>query len=152
MESAPPGAWKPKPLGCDPAGTMTMQFSEESKDTLYDRIGGHGGLKTFLTRFYADVRQHAVIGPIFQSRIQDWPAHIEKIAGFWSGLTGGPQAYGGGLMARHMPLGLSAEHFGHWLTLWSFHCDCHLSPKDAEMFKALAQQIGARLRQHLVGT
>jgi len=83
------------------------------EETLYDRIGGQKGLKHLLTHFYADVRQHAVIGPIFEAQIQDWPMHIEKIVGFWSGLTGGPSLYGGGLIAKHMPLHLQTEHFGH---------------------------------------
>ncbi|XOV71252.1 MAG: truncated hemoglobin [Verrucomicrobiota bacterium] len=127
--------------------TMTQS---DYKETLYARIGGYEGLRKLLTHFYADVRQHAVIGPIFQARIQDWPAHIEKIAGFWSGLTGGPALYGGGLMAKHMPLGLAEEHFGHWLTLWAFHCDRQLKSKDADMLKALAHQIGGRLKHHIV--
>ena len=121
--------------------------NNQSEETLYDRIGGHTGLKTLLTHFYADVRQHDVIGPIFKAHIPDWPTHIEKIAGFWSGLTGGPPLYGGGLIAKHMPLDLKPEHFGHWLTLWAFQCDRNLAPQDAEMMKALANQIGDRLKQ-----
>ena len=117
------------------------------EETLYDRIGGQKGLKHLLTHFYADVRQHAVIGPIFEAQIQDWPMHIEKIVGFWSGLTGGPSLYGGGLIAKHMPLHLQTEHFGHWLTLWAFQCDRNLAARDAEMMKALANQIGDRLKQ-----
>ena len=54
----------------------------EIEETLYDRIGGQKGLEHLLTHFYADVRQHAVIGPIFEAQIQDWPMHIKKIAGF----------------------------------------------------------------------
>ena len=54
--------------------------------SLYERIGGRDGLMLLLRRFYADVRQHHVIGPIFTARIDDWPSHLEKIAGFWSGL------------------------------------------------------------------
>ncbi|MBT5927562.1 MAG: group III truncated hemoglobin [Verrucomicrobia bacterium] len=121
--------------------------STKSDETLYERIGGHEGLKRLLTHFYADVRQHAVIGPIFQAQIPDWPLHIEKIAGFWSGLTGGPPLYGGGMIAKHMPLNLKPDHFGHWLTLWAFQCDRNLNPKDAAMMKALANQIGDRLKQ-----
>ena len=119
----------------------------EIEETLYDRIGGQKGLEHLLTHFYADVRQHAVIGPIFEAQIQDWPMHIKKIADFWSGLTGGPSLYGGGLIAKHMPLHLQAEHFGHWLTLWAFQYDRTLAARDAEMMKALANQIGDRLKQ-----
>ena len=121
----------------------------KGETTLYAQIGGHEGLIRLLTRFYADVRQHAVIGPIFQARIQDWPDHIQKIAGFWSGMTGGPSLYGGGLMAKHLPLGLQTEHFSHWLTLWSFHCEQHLDTRDATRLKVLARAMGTRIAQSM---
>ena len=58
--------------------------------TLFARLGGRAPLLQLLKYFYADVRQHAEIGPIFAAHIEDWPAHLEKIADFWSGVTGGP--------------------------------------------------------------
>ena len=39
---------------------------------LYERLGGHAGILRLLETFYIDVRQHAVLGPIFEERIQDW--------------------------------------------------------------------------------
>ena len=51
---------------------------------LYERLGGHAGIRKLIEPFYIDVRQHAVLGPIFNAHIQDWPAHLDKIAGFWS--------------------------------------------------------------------
>ena len=48
--------------------------------TLFERIGGMEKLHPFLWQFYADVRQHQVIGPIFNARIQNWPEHVSKIA------------------------------------------------------------------------
>lgn len=114
--------------------------------TLYERIGGRDGLMLLLRRFYADVRQHDEIGPVFAARIDDWPAHLEKIAGFWSGLTGGPALYGGGMAARHIPLQLEEKHFQAWLGLWHRHCEAHLpAPEAAEMI-AIAEAIGQRLR------
>lgn len=114
--------------------------------TLYERIGGRDGLMLLLRRFYADVRQHDEIGPVFAARIDDWPAHLEKIAGFWSGLTGGPALYGGGMAARHIPLQLEEKHFQAWLGLWHCHCEAHLpAPEAAEMI-AIAEAIGQRLR------
>ena len=53
-------------------------------DSLYERLGGHDGLLKLLHYFYADVRQHRVLGPIFNAHIDDWPAHIAKIAEFLS--------------------------------------------------------------------
>lgn len=113
---------------------------------LYERIGGRAGLQLLLRRFYADVRQHHVIGPIFAAQIEDWPAHLEKIAGFWSGLTGGPALYGGGMAARHIPLRLQEPHFEAWLGLWRRHCQAHLPPAEAGEMIAIAEAIGQRLR------
>ncbi len=114
--------------------------------TLYERIGGHDGLRLLLRRFYADVRQHHEIGPIFSEHIEDWPAHLEKIAGFWSGLTGGPALYGGGMAARHIPLRLEEAHFQAWLGLWHRHCRAHLPATEAGEMIAIAEAIGQRLR------
>lgn len=80
-------------------------------ETLYDRIGGRPALLKLLRHFYADVRQHQEIAPIFLANIEDWPAHLEKIADFWTGLTGGPRLYGGGMPWKHLPLRLEERHF-----------------------------------------
>lgn len=114
--------------------------------SLHDRIGGRPGLQLLLRRFYADVRQHDEIGPIFAAQIEDWPAHLEKIADFWSGLTGGPALYGGGMAARHIPLRLEEPHFQAWLGLWHRHCRAHLAPAEAAEMIAIAEGIGQRLR------
>ena len=114
--------------------------------SLYERIGGHDGIALLLRRFYADVRQHRGIGPIFNARIDDWPAHLEKIAGFWSGLTGGPALYGGGMAARHIPLRLEEPHFEAWLDLWRRHCRAHLPAREAGEMILIAEGIGQRLR------
>ncbi len=115
--------------------------------SLFDRMGGRATLAKLLRRFYADVRQHHEIGPIFARHIEDWPAHLETIADFWSGATGGPAQYRGQMPAKHMPLGLEERHFEAWLDLWCRHCHAHLpAPEAVEMIR-LAETIGQRLRQ-----
>lgn len=113
---------------------------------LYDRIGGREGLLQLLRHFYADVRQHEEIAPIFAAKIEDWPAHLEKIADFWSGLTGGPAAYRGGMPWKHVPLKLEEKHFEAWLGLWGRTCHAHLSEPEAGELIAVAEKIGQRLR------
>lgn len=117
-----------------------------TSSSLYDRIGGREGLLQLLKHFYADVRQHELIGPIFMAKIPDWTAHLEKIADFWSGLTGGPVKYPGGLMAKHMSLGIGAEHFEAWLGLWRHNCRAHLPAPEAEEMVQSAEMIGQRMR------
>ena len=114
--------------------------------SLYERIGGHEGIAKLLRHFYADVRQHRLIGPIFNERIQDWAAHLAKIGEFWARATGGPSRYSGQMPLKHLTLGLEPAHFGAWLELWDANCRSYLSPREAEEMSALAHGIGQRLR------
>ncbi len=114
---------------------------------LFERLGGRPQLLVLLRFFYADVRQHATLAPLFAAHIDDWPAHLEKIADFWSGATGGPALYRGAMPLKHMPLGLDERHFSAWLDLWSRHCRAHLGAAESEELVALAENIGQRLRQ-----
>lgn len=120
--------------------------SEPDRSSLFSRLGGRPGLMRLLRQFYADVRQHQEIGPIFNARIQHWPEHLEKIADFWTSATGGPPSYAGPMPQRHFPLGLSEAHFEAWLDLWRRNCRIHLPADVAEEMIALAEGIGERLR------
>ncbi|CAA6695081.1 MULTISPECIES: truncated hemoglobin [unclassified Lentimonas] len=113
---------------------------------LYERIGGRPALLKLLRHFYADVRQHEAIAPIFAAKVEDWPAHLEKIADFWSGLIGGPALYRGGMPWKHVPLKLEERHFEAWLGLWARNCEAQLEPTEAAEMVAVAEKIGQRLR------
>ena len=118
----------------------------ETINSLFERIGGRGTLLKLLRYFYADVQQHEVIGAIFNAHIKNWPSHIEKIANFWSGLTGGPALYGGGMAMKHLSLGLGETHFEAWLSLWKRTCSTHLAETEAEEMIFIANRIGRPLR------
>ena len=133
-----------------PGGIDISLVQEVEKNaSLYQRLGGHPGLLRLLKSFYADVRQHGVIGPIFAAHIKDWDAHVAKIAEFWARATGGPSIYAGQMPVKHLALGLAPEHFGFWLELWDFNCRRMLAQTEAEEMSKLAHGIGARLRQIL---
>lgn len=129
------------------AGVMIEPSSPTPPAALYERIGGRPVLLVLLKHFYADVRQHREIAPIFAANIEDWPAHLEKIADFWSGITGGPRLYAGGMPWKHVPLKLEERHFAAWLDLWARNCRAQLPPAEANDMIAAAETIGLRLRQ-----
>jgi truncated hemoglobin YjbI len=104
--------------------------AEISSPTLFERLGGQEGIQRLLRPFYADVRQHAVLGPIFNSRIHDWPAHLAKIGEFWARQAGGPSRYAGGFGAVHLEL---------------------ISAASAAEMSALAHRIGENLLRILEG-
>jgi hypothetical protein len=54
--------------------------------------------------FYDRVRQDALLGPVFDARIQDWPQHLERMVDFWSSVALMTGRYHGTPMQRHAPL------------------------------------------------
>ena len=123
----------------------------QDSPSLYDRIGGRDGISTLLRHFYADVRQHRLVGPVFDERIKDWPGHLATIGEFWARVTGGPSSYSGRMPAKHLTLDLDPRHFGAWLELWDSNCRCYLKPREAQEMSALAHEIGRRLRSIVSG-
>jgi len=117
---------------------------------LFERIGGRAGLALLLRHFYADVRQHRLLGPVFNQHIHDWPTHLAKIGEFWARLTGGPSSFVGSLPLKHAPFGIDAGHFDTWLGLWEANCRYYLAPREALELSELAQMIGRRLQSIVV--
>ncbi len=76
-------------------------------------------IATLVQRFYARVRHDAQLGPIFNARIHDWPAHEAKLCDFWSSALRGTRRFHGTPMPVHAALpGLTAALFQHWLQLF----------------------------------
>lgn len=113
---------------------------------LFERIGGRAGVVQLLRHFYADVRQHQLLAPIFNEHIHNWPAHIEHIADFWSTVTSGPPKYAGPMALKHVPLGIREEHFQAWLGLWEHNCRAWIPADCATELIELAHLIASRLR------
>ncbi len=68
--------------------------------------------------FYDRVRRDALLGPVFDARIQDWPQHLERMVDFWSSVALMTGRYHGTPMQKHAPLPVDAVHFDRWLSLF----------------------------------
>jgi hemoglobin len=69
--------------------------------------------------FYAQVRQDPLLGPIFESRIQQWDRHLATMVDFWSGALRGTARFRGMPMPKHAAIpGLDAGLFQRWLALF----------------------------------
>lgn len=117
-----------------------------ARASLFDRLGGQDALRPLLQHFYADVRQHNVIGPIFLRQIDDWPRHLEKILRFWTTVTGGPPCYSGPMLIAHLKLHLGEEHFEFWLDLWRRHCRLRCATDTAAELIHIAETMANRLQ------
>src|SRR5690606_40478945 len=54
--------------------------------------------------FYARVREDPMLGPIFNSRVQDWDTHLKRMCAFWSSVALSSGVYHGQPMRMHLPL------------------------------------------------
>lgn len=76
-------------------------------------------ISSFVDRFYARVRGDELLGPIFATRIVDWPAHLEQMKRFWRSVLHNSGEFTGSPMRKHVAIdGLAEHHFTRWLTLF----------------------------------
>lgn len=104
-----------------------------------------------VTEFYAVVRTHPGLGPVFAAHVSDWPAHEAKIAGFWRNAILGERSYDGNPMAVHKAAGnVHPGMFEIWLGLFDSVLNRELAPDKAAAWSALAHRIGRGLRFGLI--
>lgn len=75
-------------------------------------------LERMVHAFYDRVRQDALLGPVFDARIKDWPQHLARMVEFWSSVALMTGRFHGTPMQKHAPLPVDAVHFDRWLVLF----------------------------------
>lgn len=59
-------------------------------------IGTLDDIKQLVNRFYDQVRADTLLGPVFETRIENrWPKHLEKMYSFWQTVLLGEHTYEG---------------------------------------------------------
>ncbi|WP_413871005.1 group III truncated hemoglobin [Albidovulum sp.] len=100
--------------------------------------------------FYAAVRVHPGLGPVFAAHVTDWPAHEAKIAGFWRNAILYDRSYDGNPLQVHREAGnVRPGMFDTWLALFDSVLARTLAPGPAAAWSALAHRIGRSLRYGL---
>ncbi|MBF0694010.1 MAG: group III truncated hemoglobin [Flavobacterium sp.] len=97
--------------------------------------------------FYNKVRADETLGPIFNSMIDDWEEHLEKLTDFWTMTLFGGRSYGGNPITAHQEVdekvasGITPYHFGTWLNLWFATLEELFSGENAETLKRRARKM-----------
>jgi len=100
-----------------------------------------------VNRFYAKVRQDELLGPVFNSRIEDWDEHLAKLSAFWSSVVLMTGRYKGQPMPAHIAIAeISDEHFMRWLELFAETAKYVCPPEAAALFVDRSQRIAQSLR------
>lgn len=100
-----------------------------------------------VAEFYACVRLHPGLGPVFAAHVADWPEHERKISRFWRNAILFERSYDGNPMQAHMAAGdVRAPMFDVWLGLFDSVLSRCLPAETAAAWSALAHKIGRGLR------
>ena len=97
--------------------------------------------------FYAKVRKHELLGPIFNDVIKDWPSHLVKLTDFWETNLLFVRKYKGNPLKAHVQVETEHDHtieqlhFGHWLQLWFETLDENFEGKNCELAKERARHM-----------
>jgi len=105
-------------------------------------------LPSLLDIFYARVREDALIGPIFNDAVHDWPNHLARIADFWSSVMLSSGRYKGNPVAKHLQHAdrLTPAMFERWLQIWKCTTDERLPEPFARAMQAKAARISESLQ------
>jgi hemoglobin len=91
------------------------------------------------------VRADPRLGPVFETRIADWPPHLARMCAFWSSVVLMTGRYHGRPMQAHAPLPVGAEHFDRWLALFEATAEYVCPPAAAALFIEKARLIAQSL-------
>lgn len=113
-------------------------------------------IRAFVEDFYARIRAHTVLGPIFEERLEGhWDAHFEILTDFWLTVIAGVPAYKGNPFGTHMQVvhegvnRMKPEHFELWLTVFEGSTAEMLPPAVAAVAQEKAKRIADSLKQGL---
>ncbi|PWE32162.1 globin family protein [Maritimibacter sp. 55A14] len=108
-------------------------------------------IERVVTAFYAAVRRHPGLGPVFAIHIADWPAHEARVTAFWADSILHERGYDGSPMVAHLGAGnVRPGMFATWLALFDTVLATELRADQAAAWSALAHRIGRSLRAGVV--
>lgn len=105
-------------------------------------------IEDLVTTFYARIRKHPTLGPIFEQVIgADWTPHLKVMCDFWSSVMLMSGRYKGNPMIAHMRLKMvRPEHFERWLELFTQTAAEVCPAAAAEAFVGRANNIARSLQ------
>jgi hemoglobin len=107
-------------------------------------------------RFYADVAQDDLLGPVFEGVAQvDWAEHLPKLTAFWCRALLGLPGYTGNPFRAHAEIhrqrAFRPAHFERWLSLFHETVTSGWRGPLAERAHRLADDVARVHREQLLG-
>ncbi len=115
-----------------------------------------GEVAELVVRFYADVAQDDLLGPMFNDVADvDWSEHIPKLAAFWCRALFGMAGYSGNPFRAHELIhaqrAFTIDHFVRWLELFEETVDLGWTGPNADKAKTIANNVARVHGKQLLG-
>lgn len=103
-------------------------------------------ISLMVDRFYAGVRTHPSLGPVFNPRLEGrWDRHLAQMKDFWSSVLLQSGRYEGYPLGAHFGVpGMEREHFADWLDLFRETLDSVYEERPADFIHAAAVRMAQR--------
>lgn len=113
-------------------------------------------IREMVRRFYADVAQDELLGPIFHDVARvDWSEHIAKLTAYWCRLLLGEAGYVGQPLRAHARIHavhpFTAALFDRWLRLFHETVELGWSGPRADRARSIATNLTRVHARHLIG-
>ena len=114
-------------------------------------IENRDDVSLLVSSFYKHIRTDTILGPIFNSHIEDekWLAHLEKLTDFWMTNLFGIVCFKGNPSLAHKKVDenlkytIDQKHFEQWLNIWFDTIDMLFSGQLAQRAKDSARKMAA---------
>jgi hemoglobin len=99
--------------------------------------------------FYTKVRANDELGPIFNTAIKDWDAHLIHLTNFWESQLFRKNVFSGNPLKKHVEVDeknnnqLTNDLFGLWLQFWLGTIDELFKGELADLAKDRARNIAS---------
>lgn len=106
------------------------------------------GLNRLIPLFYDRVRDDALLGPVFDGAVDDWPHHLRTLTAFWSSVMLTSGRYKGNPVRTHLAhrAAITPDMFDRWLAIWAETTNAHLPQAAAAALQAKAARIAESLQ------
>jgi hemoglobin len=99
-------------------------------------------IRAVVADFYRRARQDVLLGPVFESHVGDWDAHLGRMYDFWSAALLRTGRYSGQPVERHRLIGeLGAAHFDRWIELFEETVRDSCPPRLVDAFLVRARRM-----------
>lgn len=117
------------------------------------KIENRADVEELVHSFYAKIREHTVLGPIFNRAIPEdkWDSHLDKLSDFWESNLFFVAKFKGDPVLAHKEVdarekhSIEVEHFGMWLQLWHQTIDERFIGLKAQLAKDRARNMSSMM-------